>query len=77
MDDHVKIGGPHFDVIDTEYTLTPKDAQSTELKVTMHYRINTEFNWYADPIAQLLIGNFEDVVLNFYSKRAAGGVSKS
>jgi hypothetical protein len=77
MDDHVKIGGPHFDVIDTEYTLTPKDAQSTELKVKMHYRINTEFNWYADPVAQLLIGNFEDVVLNFYSKRATNGESKS
>jgi hypothetical protein len=77
MDDHVKIGGPHFDVIDTEYKLTPKDAQSTELKVTMHYRINTEFNWYADPIAQFLIGNFEEVVLNFYSKRASDEASKS
>jgi hypothetical protein len=72
MDDHVKIGGPHFDVIDTEYRLTPKDAQSTELKVTMRYRINTEFNWYADPIAQFLIGNFEEVILNFYSQRASG-----
>jgi hypothetical protein len=77
MDDHVKIGGPHFDVVDTEYTLTPKDAQSTELKVKMHYRINTEFNWYADPVAQLLIGNFEEVVLNFYSQRALGGATKS
>jgi hypothetical protein len=77
MDDHVKIGGHHFDVIDTEYTLTPKDAQLTELKVKMRYRINTEFNWYADPVAQLLIGNFEEVILNFYSQRANGALSKS
>jgi hypothetical protein len=77
MDDHVKIGGPHFDVIDTEYKLTPKDAQSTELKVTMHYRINTEFNWYADPIAQFLIGNFEEVILDFYRQRASDTALKS
>jgi hypothetical protein len=77
MDDHVKIGGHYFDIIDTEYALTPKDAQSTELKVKMHYRINTEFNWYANPIAQLLIGNFEEVILNFYSLRASGEAAKS
>ena len=76
MDDHVKIGGHHFDIIDTQYSLVQNDAQSTELKVTMHYRINTEFNWYANPVAQLLIGNFEEVILNFYSRRASDSTSK-
>jgi hypothetical protein len=77
MDDHVKIGGHYFDVIDTNYTLTPIDTKSTELKIQMHYRINTEFNWYANPIAQFLIGNFEEVILNFYSQRASSAEPKS
>lgn len=76
MDDHVKIGGHHFDIIDTEYSLVQKDAQSTALKIRMRYRINTEFNWYANPLAQLLIGNFEEVILNFYSQRAADSALK-
>lgn len=70
LDDHVKIGGHYFDIIDTEYTLTPIDRQSTELKIQMRYRVSTQFNWYANPVAQLLIGNFEDVILDFYRHRS-------
>jgi uncharacterized protein YndB with AHSA1/START domain len=70
LDDHVKIGGRYFDMVDTEYTLTPAAANSTSLQLTMRYRVKTSFNWYADPVAQLLIGNFEDVVLEFYRHRA-------
>jgi hypothetical protein len=77
LDDHVKIGGAYFDVIDTEYVLTPAGAGATSLTIRMHYRVSTEFNWYAKPIAKLLIGNFEEVILGFYSGRAtsAGGSS--
>lgn len=70
MDDHVRIGGHYFDVIDSEYTLTPVDAQSTAMKVRMRYRVSTRFNWYAKVIAQGLIGNFEEVILGFYARRA-------
>jgi hypothetical protein len=70
LDDHVAIGGHHFDVLDTTYTLTPLDAQTTQLKVQFHYRVNTDFDWYANTVARWLIGNFEDVILDFYSRRA-------
>jgi hypothetical protein len=70
LDDHVKIGGHYFDMIDTSYELTPIDNQFTNLTIHMSYRVSTQFNWYADSIAQLLIGNFEEVILNFYSNRA-------
>ncbi len=70
LDDHVRIGGQYFDMIDTSYLLTPIDADRTTLTIHMSYRVNTQFNWYANSIAQLLIGNFEEVILDFYRSRA-------
>jgi hypothetical protein len=70
LDDHVMIGGHYFDLMDTEYTLVPKGSQLTELKIRMHYRVSTEFNWYAKPVGRFLIGNFEEVILDFYRQRS-------
>jgi hypothetical protein len=70
LDDHVMIGGHYFDLLDTAYTLTPRSGQATELSIRMRYRVSTQFNWYADGVARLLIGNFEDVILEFYRRRA-------
>jgi hypothetical protein len=72
LDDHVRIGGAHFDVLDTEYALRPVKG-GTELRVRMSYRVSTPFNWYARPIAEILVGNFEDAALKFYGHRAEGG----
>jgi hypothetical protein len=69
LDDHVKIGGQYFDVIDTEYVLRKVNA-GTEIRVTMRYRVSTAFNWYAQPIADFLVGNFEEAALRFYATRA-------
>lgn len=74
LDDHVKIGGDYFDMIDTEYVLTPGGAGATKLAIRMHYRVSTEFDWYAKPNARLLIGNFEEVILGFYRGRATNAV---
>lgn len=69
LDDHVMIGGHYFDLLDTIYTLTPV-GDKTQLGIQMRYRVSTQFNWYADPIAQWLIGNFADVILEFYRDRS-------
>jgi hypothetical protein len=69
LDDHVRIGGQYFDVIDTDYALHKVNA-GTELRVTMHYRVSTAFNWYTQPIADFLVGNFEEAALRFYANRA-------
>jgi len=69
LDDHVKIGGRYFDLIDTEYSLR-KVGTGTELRVRMTYRVSTSFNWYARPLAALLVGNFEEAALAFYAHRA-------
>jgi hypothetical protein len=70
LDDHVRIGGHYFDLRDTTYTLSPADAGRTRLTVRVGYRLSTGFNWYADRVAQLLIGNFEETILDFYRVRA-------
>lgn len=67
LDDHVKIGGQYFDVIDTEYVLKPIGSNSTALTARMHYRVSTQFNWYAKRLASGLIGNFEEAVLGLYA----------
>lgn len=76
LDEHVKIGGEHFDVIDTAYLLTPLADGGTRLTIRMHYRVSTQFNWYAKRIASGLIGNFEESILQLYAARAerAAGV---
>jgi hypothetical protein len=71
LDEHVTIGGHYFDLMDTAYTLVPIDGRTTELRITMHYRVSTQFNWYADGVARFLIGNFEEVILRFYQTRSA------
>lgn len=69
LDDHVTIGGHYFDIVDTSYTLIPRGA-ATELKLRMQYRVSTPFNWYADAVAQMLLGNVEEVILDFYRLRS-------
>jgi hypothetical protein len=69
LDEHVVVGGHYFDLIDTAYTLTPVEGHS-EVKMKITYRISTRFNWYADLVAQLLLGNVEEGNLNFYRERS-------
>jgi hypothetical protein len=74
LDDHVRIGGPYFDIIDTEYVIEPTPQGST-LHVTMHYRVSTNYNWYVRPIAKFLVVNFEEIALAFYAHRAESGAN--
>lgn len=69
LDDHVRIGGDYFDILDTTYALEPT-PDGTLLHASMTYRVSTRFNWYAEPIAALLVGNFEEAALRFYGTRA-------
>jgi hypothetical protein len=69
LDDHVMIGGHYFDLRDTSFTLTPV-AAGTRLDIEAHYRVSTQFNFYADPVAQLLLGNMLETGLTFYKNRS-------
>jgi hypothetical protein len=69
LDDHVMIGGHYFDLQDTTYTLEPQGT-GTLLHMRVGYRISTQFNLYADWVAQWLLGDFGDVILRFYKQRS-------
>ena len=69
LDDHVKIGGHYFDLVDTSYELVPHGA-GTQLTIRMRYRVSTQFNWYAEPMARWLVGDFEETILAFYKRRS-------
>ncbi|GAB2655469.1 SRPBCC family protein [Arenimonas aestuarii] len=69
LDDHVRIGGDYFDLVGTTYRLTPR-GQATVLEIEMQYRVSTDFDWYAEPLARWLIGDFSEVILDFYRVRS-------
>ena len=64
LDEHVVIGGKYFDLIDTSYQLTPI-GDNTRLDIVVHYRISTNFNWYANPLGKLLIDDSAKQILSF------------
>lgn len=69
LDDHVRIGGQYFDLLDTAYTLTPR-AGGTELAMSLDYRVSTAFDWYAAPLGRWLLGGQSETLLSFYRRRA-------
>lgn len=69
FDQHVVMGGAYFDIDTISYSLKPASA-GTELTLRMHYRVSTRFNWYADAVARLVLGNLEEVLLGVYRRRS-------
>ena len=69
FDEHVIIGGRYFDVLDTSYTLIPNGG-TTEVRVSLGFRVNTRFNWYAKPVARFMLGNLLESNLNYYRRRS-------
>jgi hypothetical protein len=74
LDQHVIVGGRYFDVQDTSYTLTRR-GDATEVTMRIGFRVSTRFNWYASPVARVLIGNLIESNLGYYRRRseAQGG----
>jgi hypothetical protein len=71
LDEHVVIGGHYFDVEDTSYELASRGAL-TEVTMRLSYRVSTRFDWYAVPVARLLLGNLVESNLNYYRNRSEG-----
>ncbi len=60
-----------FDLIDTAYTLAP-EGEGTRMTMSVSYRVSTQFNFYADWAAQLLLGNLGEQGLRMYKARSEG-----
>ena len=47
LDEHVRVGGPYFDVLRGEYRLEPLANGVTRLHLSSRQRVSTDFKWYA------------------------------
>lgn len=74
LDDHVSIGGKYFDLKYTSFELTPINPQQTRVTLKIDYRISTEVNFYANRVAQLMVHDFSNVILDFYKNRSEQAV---
>ena len=69
LDEHVVLGGPHFDLLDTSFSLVATSG-GTRLTTRVRYRVSTQFNFYAAPVARFLLGNLSETGLRMYRSRA-------
>jgi hypothetical protein len=76
LDDHVLIGGHYFDLRSTDYHLRP-EGSGTRLTLSTEYRVSTQFNFYAEPVAKLFLGDMLDALTAFYKRRSeqTGGLA--
>jgi hypothetical protein len=72
LDEHVRIGGQYFDLLDTSYKLDP-EAGGTRLSIHVTYRVSTHFNWYAGGLARVLVNDSARTILGFYKQRSERG----
>jgi hypothetical protein len=69
------MGGPHFDIEEVSYRLDERGTAS-ELQVRMSYRVSTNFNWYADWVARIVLGDLAEHLLLLYRSRATATASE-
>ena len=69
LDEHVRVGGPFFDVLRGEYTIEPLTNGATRLHLASRHRISTDFNWYARFWTDAVRGDLQDTILSVIQKR--------
>ncbi len=70
LDEHVRIGGRYFDLVDTRYDIEPLGGGDCRLSLTAHYRVTTGFNAYAALWAGGMLRAAGGTVLNVYKHRS-------
>ncbi len=70
LDEHVRVGGRYFDVLDGRYTLVPVDAGHTELHLSSRHRLTTTLNGYAGLWSQAVMWDLQRVILEVVAHRA-------
>jgi hypothetical protein len=63
LDEHVRVGGPYFDVLHAEYRLEPLGNGVTRLHLSSRHRLSTDFNWYAHLWTDALLFNLQQRIL--------------
>jgi hypothetical protein len=63
LDEHVRVGGPYFDVLRGEYRLEPLANGVTRLHLSSRQRVSTDFNWYAHLWTDAVMSDLQSRIL--------------
>ena len=70
LDEHVRIGGPFFDVLRGEYELEPLAGGVIRLHLSSWHRESTTFNWYARVWADAVMRDLQGRILEVIKQRS-------
>lgn len=70
LDEYMLLDERFFDIKYTAFELTPITASKTKLTFKTEYRISTEKNPHANAVAQVMINQLSDTLLNFYRNKS-------
>jgi hypothetical protein len=74
LDDHVRVGGPFFDVLHGEYFLEQLPNGNTRLHLYSRHRLSTDFNWYARMWTDAVMSDIQGSILHVVKDRCEGEV---
>jgi len=70
LDQHVTVGGPHFDVLEGEYELEPLADGAALLHLRSRHRVSTHFNFYATLWTDFIMSDVQSYILEIIRRRA-------
>lgn len=77
LDEHVKVGGRYFDVLEGEYRLEPLSNGDTLLHLSSRERVSTHFNPYAGFWTDAVMRSIQRSILDVVKHRAEAQVVKN
>jgi len=69
LDEHVRVGGPFFDVLHGEYRLERLGDTVVRLHLSSQHRISTDFNWYAEIWTDAIMADLQNRILRVIKAR--------
>ena len=69
LDEHVRVGGPYFDVLRGEYRLEPLANGVIRLQLSSQHRVSTDFNWYAHLWTDAVMSDLQQRILHVIRQR--------
>ncbi len=70
LDEHVTVGGEHFDVLDGTYQIEPAGPREVVLRLRSTHRLSTHFNLYSSWWTDLVMSQIQSNILQVVKHRS-------
>lgn len=70
LDEHVTVGGEHFDVLDGTYEIEPAGPREVVLRLRSTHRLSTHFNLYSSWWTDLVMSQIQSNILRVVKNRS-------